>query len=954
MSVAESRLRLAPMTGVLENGSAGPGDDANAILQAAACGIMTIDLGGRVLAANRAFRALLAGTEVIVGCAPPYPFVARDDMGTLEDTLHRAFEQDGPAEAIEISLVRGDGQHVSVEMSVNRRDGSDGNATGWVLTAIDIHARKQFERRLARANRALYMLSGCNAAAARTGDETSFLREVCRIAVEIGGYCLAWIGFAEHDRGKSVRPVAHHGLDDGYVDLTGISWADNARGRGPTGTAIRNGEPSVARFIADDPRFQPWRGEAIRRGYASSAAVPLLDGGRAIGALNLYSTEPDAFDEVEISLLQDVGASTAHGIGALRARAARDSAQSILRKTLADREATILDRTREMRDANACLQTELRERARVEEALRRRLDGERLVGGISSRFVSASSESAEEEINRALGSVGEYAGADASGIGLLSADLSTVIRTYRWYAGNEIGPDLCGLSTEEFGWALDNLRRGEPLIMTTSVQAVPQPLWEVCQTRGWHSLVALPLFDGPDLLGVLAFGCRRAGRAWDADEIAVLRLTGELFGNALVRGRTERALAENRARLEESERDLRHFSRRLLGVREEEKRSLSAVLHHEVGSMAIGLTAQLHFAEEAIRRNDLRGGLEAMEEGKYVLERVVRRLKNLAVDLRPPDLDILGLTAALKLLVSQAMERTPTRIDCVIRVNDAEVGPEESIVVFRIAQEALNNIARHAEAKRVVIRLTAGSDGLTLRIRDNGKGFDADTLAASATAHMGLRAMREMASSVQGACEIVASPGHRNCSDIEVVAEAGSGFEAIEFAKSRAADVYLLDVAMPLLNGIETAIRLRREDPDAKIVMLSIHDSEGIVTRAIESGINGYVLKESAMRDIIQAVREVYRGKFFLSPGVSRFVVQGFLAKRQAPPKARNRGTLTVREREVLQLIAEGFTSKGIAQRLDVSINTVHVHKNNIRVKLGLHKQADLVRYAVREGIAKA
>jgi len=192
----------------------------------------------------------------------------------------------------------------------------------------------------------------------------------------------------------------------------------------------------------------------------------------------------------------------------------------------------------------------------------------------------------------------------------------------------------------------------------------------------------------------------------------------------------------------------------------------------------------------------------------------------------------------------------------------------------------------------------------------------------------------------------------QNTTDIEVVAEARNGPDLLAQAESTGADVYVVDVSMPLLNGIETAARLRRLDPRAKILMLSIHDSEAIVARAIEAGIDGYLLKESAVREVIQAIREVHRGRFFLSPGISRFVVEGFLGRRRDSAAPRRKGDLTLREREVLQLVAEGFTTKGIAERLGLSPNTVRVHKNSIRSKLGLHRQSDLIRYAVREGIA--
>ena len=191
----------------------------------------------------------------------------------------------------------------------------------------------------------------------------------------------------------------------------------------------------------------------------------------------------------------------------------------------------------------------------------------------------------------------------------------------------------------------------------------------------------------------------------------------------------------------------------------------------------------------------------------------------------------------------------------------------------------------------------------------------------------------------------------RKGQDIKIVGEASNGKEVLEMAKSKPADVYVLDVAMPILNGIETTERLRKIDKNCKIIILSVHDDRSFVEKALKYGAHGYILKESATEEIIQAIREVYTDKYFLSPKISKFIVDGYLGKRYHYEPNKNVIDLTKREREILQLIAEGFTNKEIATQLKLSLNTVHVHRNNLMKKLGIHRQADLVRYALKEGI---
>ena len=208
----------------------------------------------------------------------------------------------------------------------------DGSWLGRRSSNRDITERKHAQTELHRVNRALKVLSGCNQAMMRSSEETKFLQEVCQIIVEEGAYRMAWVGFAEQDEKKSVRPVAQAGFEEGYLGTVKITWADTERGKGPTGTAIRTGKPSICQNMLTDPKYTPWRLEASKRGYASSIALPLITDDRIIGALNIYAVEPDAFDPEEVKLLGELGQDLAYGITALRTRAERKRAEEALRQ----------------------------------------------------------------------------------------------------------------------------------------------------------------------------------------------------------------------------------------------------------------------------------------------------------------------------------------------------------------------------------------------------------------------------------------------------------------------------------------------------------------------------------------------------------------------------------------------------------------------------------------------
>jgi PAS domain S-box-containing protein len=214
------------------------------------------------------------------------------------------------------------------ELSVAKKVMPAGVASHFIVLSRDITVRRQGEESLRRMNRTLRVLSACNLALSKTQDEQRYLEEVCRSVVSAGGYLMSWIGYAEDDDQKLVRPVAHAGDDSGYLAGVRISW-DEAQeiGRGPTGTCIRTGITQVNQNYLTNPKMAPWRAAAQQRGYQSSIALPLLGAQRSLGALTMYAVEPDAFDAQEVATLEELARNVTFGIESLRARGQRDAAE---------------------------------------------------------------------------------------------------------------------------------------------------------------------------------------------------------------------------------------------------------------------------------------------------------------------------------------------------------------------------------------------------------------------------------------------------------------------------------------------------------------------------------------------------------------------------------------------------------------------------------------------------
>jgi DNA-binding NarL/FixJ family response regulator len=185
----------------------------------------------------------------------------------------------------------------------------------------------------------------------------------------------------------------------------------------------------------------------------------------------------------------------------------------------------------------------------------------------------------------------------------------------------------------------------------------------------------------------------------------------------------------------------------------------------------------------------------------------------------------------------------------------------------------------------------------------------------------------------------------------EVVAEAADGLSAITLAEQHRPDVIVMDIAMPKTNGIEAARQICTKDSHAAVVFLSMHSDESYVLKALKSGARGYLLKDSAEHDLINAVTTVHEGKAFFSPAISKMLVEDYVRQMREQKVEDSYDLLTARERQVLQLLAEGRSNKEVATLLDLSLHTVETHRGNIMQKLNLHSGAELILYAIRKGV---
>ena len=367
-----------------------------------------------------------------------------------------------------------------------------GNLSYGIVSLRTEAERARAAEALRWSNRQLRALSDCNQALIRATDEVALVQQICQIIVEEAGYRLAWVGYAEQDADKTVRPFAQAGFDEGFLKAANITWADDERGRGPTGTCIRTGQIQIGKNFATDPDLAPWREAALLRGYASGVCIPLVAGGKPFGALAIYSSTIEAFKDEEVRLLSELAGDLSYGIVSLHTEA---------------------------------------ERARAAEALRwsnRRL---RTLSDCNQALVHATDEVAlVQQICRI---VVEEAGYRLAWVGYAEQDAAKTVRPVA-----QAGFDEGFLKTASITWADDERGRGPTgtCIQTGQIQIEKNfatdpdlaPWREAARRRGYASSAAIPLMDAGTPIGALTIYSSEAGAFGDEEVGLLSELAGDL------------------------------------------------------------------------------------------------------------------------------------------------------------------------------------------------------------------------------------------------------------------------------------------------------------------------------------------------------------------------------------------------------------------------------------------
>jgi PAS domain S-box-containing protein len=527
----------------------------------------------------------------------------------------------------------------------------DGGKSLAFLTVNDVTERKKTERELERVNRLNIARSRVNQTIVRTRDRGALFRQVCQILVEEGGFGMAWIGWRSA-RTEQLVPVAQWGVEGEYVSGIEVYTDDRPQGRGPSGTAFREGVPYICNDAFNDPATLPWRAELRRRGLVASAAFPIRRAGRVRGVLAVYAKEVGFFRDKEIALLEEVAADLTFALDHFASEAVRRRAQELV-----GRERLLSVDTIESLPGTFYLYDE---RGRL---LR-----------WNRNLVTVTGYS-DEEIGR-MHPLDFFVGKDRERVAreiavVFDRGESTVEADFRAKDGTEKAYYFTGKRID---------------------------------FRGLRCLIGMGI------------------------DISV------------------RKSAE--AAMDQYARWLRATSHRLLTVQEAERRALARELHDAVGQELTALSLNLTIIDDALPGVTPEKVRERLEDSQGILEDTTRHLRDIMTELRPPGLDELGLLAALKEHAVLVARRTGVAVLVSGVEPQPRLGPTEEIALFRIVQEALNNVVKHARATEATITLQRNGAVIVLSIIDNGIGFDAVRKPVMGGYGMGTTTMRERAEAI--------------------------------------------------------------------------------------------------------------------------------------------------------------------------------------------------------------
>lgn len=632
------------------------------------------------------------------------------------------------------------------------------------------------ETRQRLQNRTLRTITAMDEALVRASSEQELLSAMCRVAVEVGGFHMAWAGVVEHDPGKTIRPVTFAGHEDGYVASMNVTWADTERGRGPAGTAVRTKRPVLVNDLDAEPGFTPWSVEARRCGYKSNVVLPLVADGECLGVIGLFSAQKGEFDPATVALLERLANNVAFGISALRARAAAAQAQARLSDMIERVTDGFVSFDRGLRVLYINEQGALITRVRPTDIVGRTLDEllpqdeTRPLREVCHRAVDQQEPALYEYFSRAMNRGFELRAypspdglsvyfrevtlewvlqrrlaeveqsldqaVDVSGIGLWRLDLPR-------FPGDVLTDGVFEASPSMLRIAGFDPAAGRPSVREWGQRLHPDDLERIRAHYG-SSLIASLSADAPSERISYRFRSPDGTVRWVEE---VRRLVFDDLGKP---ARLQGVALDVTDRMREREM-LRALADRLQIVREEEKARIARDLHDDLGQLLTAAKMDLRRLERHLAAGvDSRTQVAALAETIGLLDQMVVSVRRIAADLRPAALDKLGLATALEQEARQLRERVG--VGCTVEVSGPlpELPFEIATTLYRVAQESLTNVVRHAQARQVRVRLDAGEGAVALDIEDDGRGIDEPDRAAG----LGLLGMRERATMLGGSLAV--------------------------------------------------------------------------------------------------------------------------------------------------------------------------------------------------------
>ena len=680
-------------------------------------------------------------------------------------------------------------------------------------------------------NRQLLAIMECSQVLVHSADEQTLLNEICRIIVKVGGYRMAWVGMAEQDEARSVRPVAQAGYERGYLKEARISWAETERGRGPTGTAIRTGVYSVCRDMRTDPLFVPWRARALTRGYAAMIVMPLMSQGQVFGALSIYSDKAGDFAQDEVGLLTQLANDLAYGIVALRTRGGHSKAEAELQQYRQGLEELVEQRTAELRRANSQLQVQIAEREQIE------VERDRLFTQSLDMLVVAGFDGYTRRINPAFQRVTgftaeelyarpflEFAHPDdrqevatrvsmvAQGKDVPNLEVRLLCKdgTYRdmaWSARgvppgsrffNVIGRDItdfkragqelrylvaharcilwhawiCALP----GWRDGPVEDNHGLQWDVQIQdtRAAQEMLPLDVPEGYNYFQAMAMRRHPDeqpRMRANALAALRAGkRHYSQDYRCYDKFGQELWFNenvqlepvgqdqwrgfGVVIDITQRKRAEETA-IKQQEM-LRNLASELSRSEEQERRRIAVLLHDQIAQTMALAQMKLEVFKASSPPDQV-----LLDEALGLLEQSINDTRTLTCQLSPPVLYELGLEAAIGWLAEQSRQTHGLAVAVHNEGLPESLSQELRSLLFQGVRELIVNVAKHARARNVNIRMNRQGNDLNITVEDDGVGFDESSIwSRTRTDCYGLFNIRQRLQQHGGRLEIQSSAGH--------------------------------------------------------------------------------------------------------------------------------------------------------------------------------------------------